>query len=143
MAELDVDLEFPEVPEIDRKKILTIRKTAKQHLNLNKTLGMPNWFIFHLWNQFMILNAIVNYMLYCTTIFGHYNKRRGIVSTYVQMYIAIPISVLYFMTWCAGNQEKIHLITWLFKCHLMCLVFMILCYAMDGLLYVLDHHAFC
>ena len=131
------------MPEMDKKKINEVRRTAKANLNLNKSLGLPNWFIFHTWNIFMILNAIANYLLYCTTVFGHYDTRRGIVSTYVQMYIAVPIALLNFMTWKAGPSEKVQLITWLFKCHVICLIIMIMCYTMDGVLYVIDHHAFC
>ena len=50
LAEIDIDIEFPDMPDVDKKQVNEIRKTAKLNLNLAKTLGIPNWLIFHLWN---------------------------------------------------------------------------------------------
>ena len=143
IADLDITVEFPDMPEIDRMKLRKMKIIAKDQLNLKKTYGIPNWFLFHLWNLFVIFNAVVNYLLYNTTVFGHYNKRKGVLSTYLQIYLAVPIAILYTMSLCAGKVERIHIITWLFKYHVICVAVLVVAYFMDGLLYIFDNHAFC
>ena len=42
----------------------TLKKGIKKDLNFNKSLGLPHWAVFHIWNCFMIADGISKYVWY-------------------------------------------------------------------------------
>ena len=64
--------------------------------------------------------------------------RKGVLSTYVQIFIAVPIAFLYIVSLCAAKVEKIYIITWLFKYNVICIGIMVVIYLLDGFLFVYD-----
>ena len=53
----------------------------KKFFNFEKSLGIPNRTIHHVWNIFMICFATWLYVLYYTEYLGYYNVRRGLLTT--------------------------------------------------------------
>ena len=42
----------------------TLKKGIKKDLDFNKSLGLPHWAVFHIWNCFMIADGISKYVWY-------------------------------------------------------------------------------
>ena len=103
---------------------------------------MPNWVVFHLWNLFMIVDAISKYIWFHTNLMGHYTVRRGILSMYSQELMTVGILCLYMYYFCAGTERQFA-VQWLFKLQVVSLCVAMLCYGVDGLLYCFDYEAFC
>ena len=65
---------------ISEGSLTKVGKTGKKLFNLERSLGIPNKLLHHVWNIFMMCLAIWLYVLYYTQTFGHYNVRRGLLT---------------------------------------------------------------
>ena len=59
-------------------------KSGYKFLNFEKSLGIPNIYIVHIWNNIMIFDALSKFLLLGleSKIFGHYWTNKGVISTY-------------------------------------------------------------
>ena len=111
-------------------------------MDLNKTLGIPNKVIHHVWNIFMICLATWLVVIYYTRIFGYYNVRRGILTTPGIIVPQIPCTVLYCIT-LGSVFDYVFVLGFLYKVSLCNMVIALLCMLIDSFLYLFAHGDYC
>ena len=92
-----------------------MKRNAKKRLNLAKTCGISNKALTHNWNIFMIVLCTWLFVLYYTDTFGHYNVRRGLLTTPGIVFPEIPVAMLYAYSFFSGRSEFPHILMWLYK----------------------------
>ena len=77
-----------------------------------------------------------------TNFFGHYSMNSGIMSIYSTIYMSLGIAALYLWLFIDPTDQAFKLI-WLVRFHTITLFATVLCYSLDGMLFVIDKRMFC
>ena len=115
----------------------------ERSLHLEKRFGIPNWFVYHLWNLVIIFDSLGKYIIYNTDLFGHYTIRKGILGMYSVIYPAIAIAILYTISLIESGADKVYMMVWVYKLQVVVLYVAITCYGIDAVFFIFDKKVFC
>ena len=104
--------------------------------------GLEDKFVLHAWTIFLLFDSLGKFILFNTNFFGHYTTRRGLVSIYSVVYMSLAIASIY-MWWLLDREDSAFKLVWLVRFHSFAMWAAIVCYAIDGILFVLDKRMFC
>ena len=118
-----------------------LRKITQRVLDC-KRCGLEDKFVLHAWTCFILFDSFGKTILFSTNFFGHYTTRRGLTSIYSVIYMSIAIAAIY--TWyLLDPYDSAYKLVWLVRFHMFTLGAAIVCYGIDGILFVLDEKMFC
>ena len=118
-----------------------IKKLANQFLDC-KQCGLEDKFVLHAWTWFILFDSLSKYILFNTNFFGHYTTRRGLLSIYSVVYMSIAIAFVYAWYLLDKNDSAFKLV-WLVRFHTFTFGAAFICYAFDGIIFIIDERMFC
>ena len=128
---------------VNKKAMDALKKEGKYLLNIEKSCGIPNVVTVHIWNNLMILDAFIKFVLYYTNwVYDRFILREGVLSMPAMMLSVLPLACLYAYFCCAGN-ERPYVLTLLYKLHMMLIGTIAVAYIFDASIFCLDKSNFC
>ena len=113
------------------------KRLARQIFDCKRLIGLEDKFVLHTWTIYLMIEALVKFLLFNTDIFGHFCSHRGLTSVYSVMYSTIGIACVYFW-YLFDHTDAIFKLEWLYKAHLYTLIIAVCCYGLDALMWKFD-----
>ena len=113
------------------------KRLARQIFDCKRLIGLEDKFVLHTWTIYLMVEALVKFLLFNTNIFGHFCSHRGLTSVYSVMYSTIGIACVYFW-YLFDHTDAIFKLEWLYKTHLYALIIAVCCYGLDALMWKFD-----
>ena len=125
------------------KSMKQMGKSAKKLFNFEKTFGISNRVVHHGWNIFMMGLVVILYLYYSTPILGGYhNVGAGLLAVPGIMVPEVPCAILYGITLLSMFDYEF-VLGFLYKVSMCNLIIAIACFAIDNLLFLFSHEAYC